>query len=126
MMSNNGPHGVLVQQKPTRHLLSFLPLFSVITFLIFQTLCYVAVWFYVQTQDWFEPYVFESGVWPPNASYEQTNIFLLSCAAAVIAAIVFSKGAPYRKPLYTNSNIFRVFPDFLQKYSAFLFVQQSC
>ena len=106
MMSNNGPHKVLVQQKPTRHLLSFLPLFSVISFLLFQTLCYVAVWFYVQTQDWFEPYVFEAGVWPPNSSYEQTYIFLLSNAAAVIAAIVFSKGAPYRKPLYTNSNSF--------------------
>jgi len=40
--------------------------------------------------------------WPPNKSYEQTNIFLMSCAAATIGAIVFSKGAPYRKPLYTN------------------------
>ena len=46
--------------------------------------------------------VFVSGLWPPNSSYEQTNIFLLSCAAATIAAIVFSKGAPYRKPIYTN------------------------
>ena len=106
MMSNNGPHSVLVQQKPTRHLLSFLPLFSVISFIFFQTMCYVAVWFYVQTQEWFVPYEFKAGLWPPNPSYEQTNIFLLSCAAAVIAAIVFSKGAPYRKPLYTNSNYF--------------------
>ena len=45
------------------------------------------------------------GLWPPNVSYEQTNIFLMSCAAAVIAAIVFSKGAPYRKPLFTNGII---------------------
>ena len=50
----------------------------------------------------FESYVFEKGLWPPNPSYEQTNIFLMSCAAATIGAIVFSKGAPYRKPLYTN------------------------
>ncbi len=52
----------------------------------------------------FEAYIFVSGLWPPAASYEQTNIFLLSCAASIIAAIVFSKGAPYRKPLYTNGN----------------------
>lgn len=102
MIGNSGPHSTLVKQKPTRHLLSFLPLFSVISFLLFQTLCYVGVWFYVQTQTWFEKYVFEPGLWPPKESYEQTNVFLLSCAAAVIAAIVFSKGAPYRKPLFTN------------------------
>ncbi|CAB4054635.1 ATP13A3_4_5 [Lepeophtheirus salmonis] len=60
MIGNCGPHHSLVKQKPSRHLLSFLPL------------------------------------------YEQTNIFLLSGAAAVIAAIVFSKGTPYRKPLITN------------------------
>ncbi len=43
-------------------------------------------------------------MWPPNESSEQTYIFLFSCAAATIAAIVFSKGAPYRKPLITNGN----------------------
>ena len=48
------------------------------------------------------PYEFVAGLFPPNPSYEQTSIFLLSCSAATIAAIVFSKSAPYRKPLYTN------------------------
>jgi len=102
MIGNNGPHDSLVKQKPTRHLLSFLPLFSIVTFLLFQTLGYIGVWFFVRSQDWFESYVFEEGLWPPNPSFEQTNIFLMSCAAATIGAIVFSKGAPYRKPLYTN------------------------
>lgn len=50
----------------------------------------------------FVKYEFVAGLWPPNSSYEQTNIFLYACAAATIAAIIFSKGAPYRKPLYTN------------------------
>ena len=36
------------------------------------------------------------------SSYEQTNIFLYACAATVIAAIIFSKGSPYRQPLYRN------------------------
>ena len=53
----------------------------------------------------FVDYEFEAGVWPPNESSEQTYIFLFSCAAATIAAIVFSKGAPYRKPLITNGEI---------------------
>ena len=50
----------------------------------------------------FVEYQFVPNLWPPNSSYEQTNIFLYACAAATIAAIIFSKGAPYRKPLYTN------------------------
>ena len=50
----------------------------------------------------FVPYEFVAGLFPPNPSYEQTSIFLLSCSAATIAAIVFSKSAPYRRPLYTN------------------------
>ena len=50
----------------------------------------------------FVKYEFVAGLWPPNSSYEQTNIFLYACAAATIAAIIFSKGAPYRRPLYTN------------------------
>ena len=37
-----------------------------------------------------------------DSSYEQTNIFLYACAATVIAAIIFSKGSPYRQPLYKN------------------------
>ena len=63
---------------------------------------FIIIIYYILTHSRFEPYVFEAGVWPPNASYEQTNIFLLSCAAAVIGAIVFAKGAPYRTPIFKN------------------------
>jgi len=102
LIGNTAPHSQLVKQKPTRHLLSFLPMFSVISFLLFQIIAYLFIWFYVQSQDWFVKYEFVAGLWPPNSSYEQTNIFLYACAAATIAAIIFSKGAPYRRPLYTN------------------------
>ena len=37
-----------------------------------------------------------------HQNFEQTNIFICSCAACVVASIVFSKGAPYRKHLFTN------------------------
>jgi len=102
MIGNCGPHHTLVKQKPSRNLLSFIPIFSILTFLLWQTLTYIFVWFFVQTQEWFVPYEFVAGLWPPNPSYEQTQIFILSCNACVIASIVFSKGAPYRKHLFTN------------------------
>ena len=52
MIGNCGPHKTLVKRKPPRHLLSFLPLFSIISFLFFQTCAYVIMWYYVQTQPW--------------------------------------------------------------------------
>ena len=52
MIGNCGPYHSLVKQKPQRHLLSFIPLFSIISFLFFQTLCYIGVWFYVRTREW--------------------------------------------------------------------------
>jgi len=102
LIGNTAPHSVLVKRKPTRHLLSFLPMFSVVSFLLFQTIAYIFIWFYVRSQDWFVPYQFVKDLYPPNTSYEQTNIFLYACAATVIAAIIFSKGEPYRQPLYRN------------------------
>jgi len=77
-------------------------MFSVVSFLFFQTIAYIFIWFYVRSQVWFVEYQFVQDLYPPNTSYEQTNIFLYACAASVIGAIIFSKGAPYRKPLYSN------------------------
>ena len=74
----------------------------IIFFILNFFLRFIIIICYILTHSRFEPYVFEAGVWPPNASYEQTNIFLLSCAAAVIGAIVFAKGAPYRTPIFKN------------------------
>ena len=36
----------------SRHLLSFLPMFSVVSFLFFQTIAYIFIWFYVRSQNW--------------------------------------------------------------------------
>jgi len=102
LIGNTAPHDHLAKRKPTRHLLSFLPMFSVVSFLFFQTIAYIFIWFYVRSQDWFVEYQFVQDLYPPNTSYEQTNIFLYACAASVIGAIIFSKGEPYRKPLYSN------------------------
>ena len=79
---------------------------SLVSFLFFQTLAYIFIWFYVRAQPWFVEYQFVQDLFPPNASYEQTNVFLYASAASVIGAIVFSKGAPYRKPLYSNGKHF--------------------
>ena len=105
LIGNTAPHDSLTKRKPTRHLFSFIPMLSLVSFLFFQTLAYIFIWFYVRAQPWFVEYQFVQDLFPPNASYEQTNVFLYASAASVIGAIVFSKGAPYRKPLYSNGKI---------------------
>lgn len=35
-------------------------------------------------------------------SYENTTVWLLSTINCLIVALVFSKGKPFRKPIYTN------------------------
>ena len=52
MIGNCGPHDILVKRKPPRHLLSFIQIFSIISFLFFQTCCYVVMWYYLKMQPW--------------------------------------------------------------------------
>ena len=53
LIGNTAPHSSLAKQKPTRHLLSFLPMFSIVSFLFIQTMAYIFIWFYVQSQPWY-------------------------------------------------------------------------
>lgn len=38
--------------------------------------------------------------------WENTVLFLISCYQYLILGVVYSKGLPYRKPIYTNGNAF--------------------
>jgi hypothetical protein len=37
-----------------------------------------------------------------SQSYENSTVFLMSLGQFLIAAFVFNKGAPFRRPIYTN------------------------
>ena len=52
MIGNCGPHETLVKRKPPRHLLSFIQIFSIISFLFFQTCVYVIMWYWLKMQSW--------------------------------------------------------------------------
>ena len=52
LIGNTAPHDKLTKRKPTRHLFSFIPMFSLVSFLFFQTLAYIFIWFYVRAQPW--------------------------------------------------------------------------
>ncbi|XP_042868146.1 polyamine-transporting ATPase 13A3-like isoform X2 [Penaeus japonicus] len=107
VMGYTGPTDRLVPRPPTRRILTFLPAASIFSFLIFQTLVYWLMLFYLRVQPWFVPFEFdpsEQGAFenPPKPSFENTELIIINYYTYVICALVFSHGAPYRKPIYTN------------------------
>lgn len=86
---------------PMTSLLSAIPLISLILQVLNVVAFQVAAYHLIQTYDWFEPFDFI-----PNTniytSYENYAVFATSAFQYITLAVVFSKGSPYRKPIYTN------------------------
>ncbi|GAB1603544.1 probable cation-transporting ATPase 13A3 [Argonauta hians] len=90
----------IYKQQPPASLVSFPPVISLIlqTFvqIIFQVVCYISV----RRQTWFTP--FESNEEEDYTSYENVSIFLSSSYQYIIMAVIYSKGRPFRKSMFTN------------------------
>ena len=83
--------------------MAFRPLFS----LVGHTLIILAIQFftflYVQGQPWFEAYEDSNNKEEKNyASYENTALFTVSMFQYLTEAVIFSKGAPYRRSIFSN------------------------
>ncbi|KAL5014330.1 hypothetical protein ScPMuIL_008600 [Solemya velum] len=92
----------LVPEQPPSSLVELSNLLSIITQVVLVGLVQIAAFFYLQTQSWsvFFFFVFESE--SHAKCWEVTIIFLTSSYQYLIVAFCFSKGPPFRKPLYTN------------------------
>lgn len=94
--------GPLVKETPLNSLLSIAPIASLVIHLTlaigFQIIC----WFYLRSQSWFEPFVYKHTRAFDHGCYENYTIFVISCFQYIILAVVFSKGAPYRKSIISN------------------------
>ena len=93
-------YGKLAKEPPTSSLVSFTPLFSLTVHTIIIALFELIVFYAVQQFDWFTPFV------PKDEflydCYENYSVFSMSTFQYAIIAIVFSRGKPYRKAIYTN------------------------
>ncbi|XP_031788027.1 probable cation-transporting ATPase 13A3 isoform X2 [Nasonia vitripennis] len=90
----------LAREPPTSSLVSFTPLFSLTIHTIIIAVFELIVFYAVQQFDWFTPFT-------PKDEFlydclENYSVFCLSTFQYAIIAIVFSRGKPYRKPIYTN------------------------
>ncbi|XP_050301923.1 polyamine-transporting ATPase 13A3-like isoform X2 [Anthonomus grandis grandis] len=95
----------LAKKPPRTSLLSFIPLCSITFFMILAILSQIFAFYYIQTYDWFVPFKFNpalSGVTSFFPSYENYAVFSTSLFQYITMAIVFSKGKPYRKSIFTN------------------------
>lgn len=92
----------LSRKPPMSSLLNFIPMasitFQMLLIILFQTISYN----HVKTYDWFVPFVFKTSRENYVTCYETYAIFCMSMFQYITLAIVFSKGKPYRKQLYTN------------------------
>ncbi|MBN3290527.1 AT134 ATPase, partial [Polypterus senegalus] len=114
-MNLNHAYPKLVPWRPPGQLISPPLLLSVVfntcLSLALQTFGFVVV----QNQDWYSRTDLLSGcpVWNVSntssflsndgfQSYENTTVWLLSVISCISIAFIFSKGKPFRKPIYTN------------------------
>lgn len=87
---------------PMTSLLSAVPMLSII-FNIFLVVVFQAIAYHsIQTYDFFEPFHYNPKDYMNFTSYENYAVFTVSLFQYIIMAIVFSKGKPYRKAIYTN------------------------
>lgn len=99
--------GPLVRQTPLNSLIALSPVASLALHLITSIIILGSGWFHVQQFEWFEPFIYKD---PENGGYGKENlgchqnyaIFIISCFQYMTLAIVFSKGAPYRKSIFSN------------------------
>ncbi|XP_078697010.1 polyamine-transporting ATPase 13A3-like isoform X3 [Branchiostoma floridae x Branchiostoma belcheri] len=91
----------LVPQRPLGSLMAPVNLFSVLSHVVLMIAVQVGTFLYLKQQPWFVP------LKPDPKSdnilcYETTVVFSVSSYLYIILAAAFSKGRPYRRPLYTN------------------------
>ncbi|KAM8788255.1 polyamine-transporting ATPase 13A2 isoform 3-T3 [Rhynchonycteris naso] len=102
LMSRTGPSLVLGRARPPGALLSVLVLSSLLLQVALVASVQLGGYFLTVVQPWFEP-LNKTVPAPDNLpNYENTVVFSLSSFQYLILAAAMSKGAPFRRPLYTN------------------------
>eukprot|EP00058_Branchiostoma_floridae_P001053 XP_002586541.1 hypothetical protein BRAFLDRAFT_131390 [Branchiostoma floridae] len=91
----------LVPQRPLGSLMAPVNLFSVVSQVVLMIAVQVGTFVYLKQQPWFVP------LKPDPKSdnilcYETTVVFSVTSYLYIVLAAAFSKGRPYRRPLYTN------------------------
>ncbi|XP_043280695.1 polyamine-transporting ATPase 13A3 isoform X2 [Venturia canescens] len=102
--------GPLVKTAPLTSLISTSPILSLLTQMLLVTIFqYTSLW-HLRQNDWFVPFNSTATVDKDDVGcLENYTIFIVSSMQYIILAVVFSKGHPYRKSLFTNYGLLASF-----------------
>ncbi|GBM58507.1 putative cation-transporting ATPase 13A4 [Araneus ventricosus] len=93
----------LSKKQPTRSILSFIPCFSVASFMLIQIAVHAFAYIYCIQQPWYEPFTFDrENAFSPNASHTGTTVLTTNMMAYVTGATIFASGSPYRASFFSN------------------------
>lgn len=100
--------GPLVKQTPLNSLIALSPVVSLALHLITSIAIQLSSWIHVQQFDWFVPFNYSDAETLNEETlgcHQNYTIFIVSCFQYMTLAIVFSKGAPYRKSIFSNKGL---------------------
>lgn len=101
LMGYSGAYHKLVPQRPPGSLVKPSNLLSIIAQILLVIIFQISAFLYLHFQPWYKPA-------PKNLDadnthcWETTVIFLVSTYQYIASAFVFSKGPPFREPIYKN------------------------
>lgn len=102
--------GPLVKMPPLNSLISISPIFSLVTQILIVAIFQYASYWHLQQMPWFVPFNASEQKDKDDVScFENYTIFIVSSMQYIILAVAFSKGAPYRKSLFTNYGLLASF-----------------
>ncbi|KAJ8921226.1 hypothetical protein NQ315_013698 [Exocentrus adspersus] len=92
--------GKLVKETPLSSLMSLSPILSLLLQIVLVSVFQVASFEHLKSEPWYTP--FNSTHEGEVACVENYTLYTISSFQYIILAIVFSKGPPYRKSMFTN------------------------
>ncbi|KAH3823103.1 hypothetical protein DPMN_124902 [Dreissena polymorpha] len=95
-------YGKLHKVAPPVKLMSLAPVLSLILHILIMFAVQIFFFFFIKRASWFVAFVEDPEDEYNYVSYENMAIFVSSSYQYIILAIIFSKGKPYRKSLFTN------------------------
>ncbi|XP_044001966.1 polyamine-transporting ATPase 13A3 isoform X2 [Aphidius gifuensis] len=95
--------GPLAKRPPLTSLISTSPILSLFLQLVIVAIFQFISFWHIQQMSWFTPFIANTtSDTEETKCYENYAIFIISSMQYIILAIVFSKGQPYRKSIFTN------------------------